>query len=265
MSRVKKGIILAGGTGSRLFPLTTAVNKQLLPIYDKPLIYYPLSILMKAGIRDILIITSSEENIKLYKRLFRGFRKELGLKLTYAIQKKPAGIAQAFIIGKKFIGTSSVALALGDNIFYGSSLDMALYGVFDGDNKIFGCRVKNPSDYGVAVFDRFGTLIEVEEKPKKPQSHWAVPGLYFFDNSVIQRAEALEPSGRGELEITDISNSYAEEGILEFIELPGVFWFDAGTYDGLLEASQFVKAVQSRTGENIADLHGIAKSNKWII
>jgi len=260
---MRRGIILAGGRGTRLHPITATVSKQLLPIYDKPLIYYPLYTLMSAGIRDVLIIGSSAQNITLFRDLFSD-GSDFGINIEYAVQEKPRGIADAFLVGQEFIKGHPVALALGDNIFYGEALGRQLPLINPCDNVVFGCKVARPNEYGVASFDSSGRLIEIVEKPKDPPSKWAVPGLYFYDDTVVERTKWLQPSPRGELEIVDLSNSYIKDGTMKFVELPGAFWFDAGTYDGLLEAAEFVRAVQLRTGDNVADLRAIAKSHHWI-
>ena len=260
-----KGIILAGGFGTRLHPATLAVNKQLLPIYDKPMIYYPLSVLLLADIRDILII-SSPEFIENYKTLF-GTGEQLGINISYAIQPKPEGLAQAFTIGKDFIGDSNVALILGDNIFYGPSLSSLLAkasGRICGAT-VFSYRVDNPEQYGVVEFDKNWQAIGLEEKPLKPKSHYAVTGLYFYDNQVVEMARTLKPSERGELEITDINKLYMEKGQLFVEDLKrGYTWLDTGTHDSLLEAGEFVRVVQKRQGIQIASLEEIAYRNGYI-
>lgn len=258
------GILLAGGKGTRLLPSTTTISKQLLPVFDKPLIYYPLTILMKAGIKDILIIAANQLNMDLFMDLF-GNGHQLGINIEYEIQEKPAGISDAFLIGEEFIDGRPVTLALGDNIFYGSKLDEALAKTNGRTNMVFGCQVADPRAYGVAQLDSEGNLERVVEKPDVPPSNWAIPGLYFYDKHVVEKAKSLAPSARGELEIADLTNLYAEEaGYLKFVKLPGVHWFDAGTHEGMLEASQFVHAVQTRTGERLGDLEGIAKANGWL-
>lgn len=261
------GIILAGGTGSRLFPITIGVNKQLLPVYDKPLIYYPLSTVMMAGIRDILIICGSEFSKKLFEKLL-GDGSKFGINLTYEIQQKPSGIAEAFIIGEKFINNRPVMLALGDNIFHSYELKKHLLSFKDNsDCGIFGCQVKNPKAYGVAVLDKSGYITDIEEKPQIPQSNWAIPGLYFYNSTIIDKAKKLKPSARGELEITDLSKMYIDPNNnrqLNFIKLYDTVWFDCGTYDSLLEAAHFVQAIQARTGEMIGDPKTIALENGWI-
>ncbi|MDP2683477.1 MAG: sugar phosphate nucleotidyltransferase [bacterium] len=260
----RKGIILAGGTGTRLFPLTIATNKQLLPVYDCPLIYYPMASLMKAEIDEILIIVASKESEQTFRKLF-GFGDDFGIHIDYAIQEKPNGIAEAFIIAEDFLDGSVCALALGDNIFYGHQFDAMLPNINDNQNIIFGCKVKNPTRYGVAEFNIHNKVISIEEKPKLPKSEYAVPGLYFYDNTVVEKAKTLKPSARGEIEITDINNLYIMENNLSIIKLPpGTAWFDAGTYDDLLEAGEFMRAIQSRTGVMAADLKGISQANGWL-
>lgn len=261
---VRRGIILAGGSGTRLHPLTTATSKQLLPVYDKPLIYYPIASVMKAEVDDILIIVSSEQNKQAFKDLL-GCGDEWGINIHYATQDKPRGIADAFLIAEDFLSRSSCVLALGDNIFYGSEFDVMLPNINDNQNIIFGCKVKSPSSYGVAEFDYYGKVIKIEEKPICPKSDYAVPGLYFYDEDVVEKAKSLKPSGRGELEITDLNNLYIAEKKLSIFRLPlGTAWFDCGTHDDLLEAGQFIKAIQSRTGVVVADLENIAMNNGWI-
>ena len=260
-----KGIILAGGTGSRLFPITLGISKQLLPIYDKPMIYYPLSVLMLAGIKEILII-SNPEWIPIYHRLL-GDGEKLGMKFEYLIQKEPRGLADAFIVGEKFIGNDSVALILGDNIFYGSGFTRVLR---NANNRkqgatIFGYYVKNPVEYGVVEFDDNSNVISLEEKPSKPKSHYAVPGLYFYDNTVIEKAKTLKPSARGEIEITDLNKLYLNEKKLK-VELlgRGFAWLDTGSYDSLLQAANFVETIQKRQGIYIACLEEIAYNKGFI-
>jgi glucose-1-phosphate thymidylyltransferase short form len=254
-----KGIILAGGSGTRLHPATLAVNKQLLPVYDKPMIYYPLSVLMLAGIRDILII-SSPEYIGNYKNLFRD-GSPLGLTIAYAEQPKPGGLAQAFTIGADFIGDDNVALVLGDNIFFGAHLTDLLASAVDRRSgaTVFSYRVEDPERYGVVEFGHGGKAISLEEKPEKPKSNHAVTGLYFYDNRVVQLARDLKPSARGELEITDLNRLYMEAGDL-FVEQMGrgYAWLDTGTHDSLLEASEFVRTIQHRQGIQVACLEEIA-------
>ena len=260
-----KGIILAGGSGTRLHPATLAVNKQLLPVYDKPMIYYPLSVLMLAGIREILII-SSPEYIDNYKRLF-GTGAEIGLDFSYIIQPRPEGLAQAFTLGRDFIGADNVALILGDNIFFGAGMS-ALLGKAAARSEgatIFSYRVENPEAYGVIEFDAKGRAIGLEEKPKAPKSRHAVTGLYFYDNSVVARAASLKPSARGELEITDLNRLYLADGALHVEELSrGYAWLDTGTHDSLVEASEFVRVVQKRQGVQVACLEEIAWQQGFI-
>lgn len=256
-----KGIILAGGTGSRLFPSTISVSKQLLPIYDKPLIYYPLSVLMLAEIREILIISTARD-VPSYRNLL-GDGSQLGLSIKYAIQDQPRGLADAFIIGEEFICQDSVCLVLGDNVFYGQSLSQLLANaassIKHGGAAIFGYMVKNPNEYGVVEFDCNHKVISIEEKPKNPKSNYAVPGLYLYDNSVIQIAKAVKPSARGELEITSINNSYLEKGNLHVTLMGrGMSWLDTGSPDGMYKASGFVKTVQEMQGFYISCLEEIA-------
>ena len=256
-----KGIILAGGTGSRLFPNTISVSKQLLPIYDKPLIYYPLSVLMLAEIREILIISTARD-VPSYKNLL-GDGSQLGLFIVYAVQDHPRGLADAFIIGEEFIGDDSVCLVLGDNVFYGQSLSQLLVNatksIEHGGAAIFGYMVKNPSEYGVVEFDSDHKVISIEEKPQNPKSNYAVPGLYLYDNSVIQIAKTVKPSARGELEITSINNSYLEKGNLHVTLMGrGMSWLDTGSPNGMYKASGFVKTVQEMQGFYISCLEEIA-------
>jgi glucose-1-phosphate thymidylyltransferase len=254
-----KGIILAGGSGTRLFPVTRVVSKQLLPVYDKPMIYYPLSVLMLCGIRDILII-STPLDLPLFKKLLKN-GSDLGLNFSYASQAKPEGIAQAFIIGKKFIGMDNVCLILGDNIFQGYNLPTILKRVTQirEGGLIFGYRVRDPERYGVVEFDATGRVVGFEEKPQKPKSHYAVPGLYAYDNQVIDIAENLEPSARGELEITDINKAYLAKGQLR-VELlgRGFAWLDTGTHEALQQASNFIQVIQERQGVKISCVEEIA-------
>jgi len=260
-----KGIILAGGNGTRLYPITKGISKQLLPIYDKPMIYYPLSVLMLSGIREILII-SNPEYIDMYKRLLND-GSHLGLKIEYKIQEKPRGLADAFIVGEDFIGEDSVCLILGDNVFYGQGFGPKLQKASKVEKGavIFGYYVTNPSEFGVVEFDERGNVLSLEEKPSKPKSNYAIPGLYFYDNSVVEKAKNLKPSVRGELEITDLNREYLKERQLR-VELlgRGFAWLDTGTYDGLTNAADFVKTIQKRTGLFIACLEEIAYRNKWI-
>ncbi|MBQ7159296.1 MAG: glucose-1-phosphate thymidylyltransferase RfbA [Treponema sp.] len=263
-----KGIILAGGSGTRLYPLTRAVSKQILPIYDKPMIYYPLSVLMLAGIREVLII-STPRDLPVFKELF-GDGAWLGMKFEYAVQDKPRGLADAFIVGKEFIGNDSVALVLGDNIFYGQNFSKSLKNAAskvnkDGGAVIFGYYVKDPTAYGVVEFDANGKVLGIEEKPANPKSNYAVPGLYFYDNSVVQIAANVKPSARGEIEITAVNNAYLEKSALT-VELlgRGMAWLDTGTYDGLQEAGDFVNTVQKRQGFYISCIEEISYRNGWI-
>lgn len=263
-----KGIILAGGSGTRLYPITKAVSKQILPLYDKPMIYYPMSVLMLSEIKEVLVI-STPRDITLFKELF-GDGSWLGMKIEYAVQDKPRGLADAFIVGEKFIGNDSVALVLGDNIFYGQSFTSTLKSAVkkvntDGGAVIFGYFVKDPTAYGVVEFDKNGTALGIEEKPAKPKSNYAVPGLYFYDNSVINIAKNVKPSARGEIEITAVNNAYLDEKKLK-VELMGrgMAWLDTGTYDGLLEASNFIATIQKRQGMYVSCLEEIAYRNGWI-
>ena len=260
-----KGIILAGGSGTRLYPITIAVSKQLLPVYDKPMIYYPLSTLMMAGIREVLII-STPIHLEMFKLLLRD-GSELGMSISYKIQEKPVGLADAFRLGKEFIGNDSVSLILGDNMIYGPGLEKMLKEaskIKDG-GVIFGYEVSDPTSYGVVEIDESGKAISIEEKPENPRSDLAVPGLYFYDNEVVKIAENIKPSARGELEITDVNKVYMEKGKLRVLQLGrGFAWFDTGTPDRLNDASDFVKAIELRQGIQIACLEEIAYKNKWI-
>lgn len=260
-----KGIILAGGKGTRLYPMTKVVSKQLLPLYDKPMIYYPLSTLLLAGIKEILLI-STPDSIEQYEKLL-GDGKRLGISITYKVQEEPKGLAQAFILGEEFIGEDSVALILGDNVFFGQNLTKNLVKAMQVENKatIFGYPVSNPSAFGVVEFDEQGKVLSIEEKPEVPKSKYAVPGLYFYDNRVVQIAKEIKPSARGELEITTINNEYLKKGELN-VELfgRGMAWFDTGTPRGMLDAAEYIEAIQTRQGFYISCIEEIAYHRKFI-
>lgn len=260
-----KGIVLAGGAGTRLYPSTIAVSKQILTIYDKPMIYYPLSTLMLAGIQDVLII-STPRDVPVYEELF-GDGSQLGMNISYKVQEAPRGLAEAFILGEEHIGNRPVCLVLGDNIFHGYGFSARLKAAKEREKgaTIFGYHVSNPSDFGVVDFDKDGTVLSIEEKPENPKSNYAVPGLYFYDSDVVEIAKNVQPSARGELEITSVNNAYLERGDLK-VELfgRGMAWLDTGTHRAMLDAANFIEAVQTRQGLYVACLEEIAYRNQWI-
>lgn len=261
----RKGIILAGGSATRLYPLTLAISKQIMPVYDKPMIYYPLSVLMEADIREVLII-STPRDITVFKELF-GDGSKWGMNFSYKIQEKPGGLAEAFIVGEDFIGNDNVAMILGDNMFYGNNLNKILNHANEREDEatIFGYYVKDPKAYGVVEVDKEGNAISIEEKPEKPKSHYAVPGLYFYTNDVIEIAKNVKPSARGELEITSINEEYMKRGKLKVEKLGrGMTWFDTGTHDSLLETASFVQTIEKRQGMQICCPDEIAFEKGWI-
>ncbi|HEX9818565.1 MAG TPA: glucose-1-phosphate thymidylyltransferase RfbA [Methylomirabilota bacterium] len=265
MSNARKGIVLAGGAGTRLYPLTLAISKQLVPVYNKPMVYYPLSTLMLAGVREILVITTPRDQANFQRLLGDG--RQLGLAIHYAVQPEPEGIAQAFLIGRRFIGDAPVALALGDNLFYGHGLTDSLRRAAEraAGGSIFAYWVRDPERYGVVDFDAGGRPVAIEEKPARPRSSWAVTGLYFYDARVVEVAAALRPSARGELEITDVNAVYLREGMLHVEKLGrGVAWLDTGTHEALLQASTFIQTLETRQGLMVACLEEIAYRSGWI-
>ena len=260
-----KGIILAGGSGTRLYPLTKAISKQIMPIYDKPMIYYPLSVLMLANIREILII-STKRDLPIFENLL-GNGRDFGIKLEYKIQDKPNGLAEAFIIGEEFIGDDNVCLILGDNVFYGAGFSGLIEeaAILKDGAIVFGYPVKDPRAYGVVEFDKSGKAISLEEKPENPKSNYAIPGLYFYDNTVVKKSKSIKPSARGELEITTINEKYLKEGKLNVKQLGrGITWLDTGTHEALLQAANYVETIQNRQGYYIACIEEIAYRKKWI-